>query len=128
MIYEMDQLPPAKRYNLLASLVTPRPIAWITTIDEEGRINAAPFSFFNVFGSNPPIVAFAPGNKDRETPKDTARNIRRTGEFVVHMVDEPLAQMMVDTSASLPHGESEPLSEVCNLFSMILRPYRIDSV
>jgi len=107
MIYEMDQLPPAKRYNLLASLVTPRPIAWITTIDEEGRINAAPFSFFNVFGSNPPIVAFAPGNKDRETPKDTARNIRRTGEFVVHMVDEPLAQMMVDTSASLPHGESE---------------------
>lgn len=107
MTYDLEALPPAKRYSLLASLVTPRPIAWVTTIDEDGTVNAAPFSFFNVFGSNPPIVAFAPGNKDSVTPKDTARNIRRNGEFVVHMVDEPLGQMMVDTSATLPHGESE---------------------
>ena len=107
MTCDLLALKPSERYRILASFVTPRPIAWITTQDSEGKLNAAPFSFFNVFGSNPPIVAFAPGNKDRETPKDTARNIRRTGEFVVHMVDEPLAQMMVDTSASLPHGESE---------------------
>lgn len=107
MTFDLETLPASTRYKLLASLVTPRPIAWVTTIDENGTLNAAPFSFFNVFGSNPPIVAFAPGNKDRETPKDTARNIRRNQEFVVHMVDEPLGQAMVDTSATLPHGSSE---------------------
>jgi len=107
MTFDLDSLPPAKRYRILASLITPRPIAWITTADEEGRLNAAPFSFFNVFGSNPPIVAFAPGNKDRCTPKDTARNIRHSGEFVVHMVSEALSDSMVATSASLPHGTSE---------------------
>ena len=107
MTFDMEALPPGDRYRILASLVTPRPIAWVTTIDGEGRINAAPFSFFNVFGSNPPIVAFAPGNKDRETPKDTARNIRHGGEFIVHMVDEPLGEIMVATSATLPHGVSE---------------------
>lgn len=107
MTFEMEELSPAERYRILASLVTPRPIAWVTTQDRKGHLNAAPFSFFNVFGSNPPIVAFAPGNKDRQTPKDTARNIRETSEFVVHMVDEPLGEIMVATSATLPHGENE---------------------
>jgi len=107
MIFDMDKLSPGDRYRILASLVTPRPIAWITTHDRDGRPNTAPFSFFNVFGSNPPIVAFAPGNKDRLTPKDTAFNIREKGEFVVHMVDEPLGEIMVATSASLPHGTDE---------------------
>lgn len=107
MTFNLEELSPGDRYRILASLVTPRPIAWVTTCDQDGRTNAAPYSFFNVFGSNPPIVAFAPGNKDRLTPKDTARNIRETGEFVVHMVDESLGQVMVATSATLPHGESE---------------------
>jgi flavin reductase (DIM6/NTAB) family NADH-FMN oxidoreductase RutF len=107
MTFDLFALPPAERYRILASLVTPRPIAWVTTQDAHGSINAAPFSFFNVFGSDPPIVAFAPGNKDRLTPKDTARNIRAQGEFVVHMVDEPLGDKMVATSATLPHGQSE---------------------
>ena len=107
MTFNMEKIPPGDRYRILASLVTPRPIAWVSTQDREGKLNTAPFSFFNVFGSNPPIVAFAPGNKDRLTPKDTARNIRETQEFVVHMVDEPLGEIMVATSASLPHGESE---------------------
>lgn len=107
MTFDLFSLQPGERYRILASLVTPRPIAWVTTQDENGNLNAAPFSFFNVFGSNPPIVAFAPGNKDRLTPKDTARNIRATGEFVVHMVDEPLGQTMVATAATLPHGKSE---------------------
>ena len=107
MTFDLLALKPAERYRILASFVTPRPIAWVTTQDRDGNLNAAPFSFFNVFGSNPPIVAFAPGNKDHHTPKDTARNIRETGEFVVHMVDEPLGEAMVATSATLPHGESE---------------------
>lgn len=94
-------------YKLLAGLVTPRPIAWVTTQDEEGRINAAPFSFFNVLGTRPPIVAFAPGDKSPGIPKDTARNIRRSGEFVVNLVDEACAEAMNLTSAELPFGESE---------------------
>ncbi len=107
MTFDLTTLPPSDRYKLLASLVTPRPIAWVTTVGSEGVVNAAPFSFFNVFGSNPPIVTFAPGNKDKHTPKDTARNIRETGEFVIHLIGEDLAQAMVNTSATLPHGESE---------------------
>ena len=107
MTFDLEAIPPADRYRILASLVTPRPIAWVTTQDHEGNLNAAPYSFFNVFGSNPPLVAFAPGNKNSRTPKDTARNIRETREFVIHMVDEPLGEVMVATSAPLPHGESE---------------------
>lgn len=107
MTFDLESLAPGDCYRILASLVTPRPIAWVTTMDREGKANAAPFSFFNVFGSNPPLVAFAPGNKDRRTPKDTARNIRETREFIVHLVDEPLGEVMVATSATLPHGESE---------------------
>lgn len=109
----MDALAPGDRYKVLSSLVTPRPIAWVTTVDTGGRVNAAPFSYFNVFGSNPPIVAFAPGNKAAAegglpaVPKDTARNIRETKEFVVNMVDEAVGAAMVATAAPLPHGESE---------------------
>lgn len=107
MELDLSTLRPAECYKVLASLVTPRPIAWITTVDQEGAVNAAPFSFFNCFGSNPPIVAFAPGNKEPGLPKDTARNIRDNREFVVNIADEALAEEMVATSASLPHGESE---------------------
>jgi len=94
-------------YRLLAGLVTPRPIAWVTTQDEKGGVNAAPFSFFNVLGTRPPILAFAPGDREAGIPKDTARNIRRTGEFVVNLVDESCAEAMNLTSADLPYGESE---------------------
>lgn len=94
-------------YRLLAGLVTPRPIAWVTTIDEEGRVNAAPFSFFNVLGTRPPILGFAPGDKEPGIPKDTARNIRRTGEFVVNLVDEACAEAMNRTSAEVEFGVSE---------------------
>lgn len=107
MIFDLGEMDASQRYQVLASLVMPRPIAWVTTCDEQGRVNAAPYSFFNVFGADPPIVAFAPGNRDRHTPKDTARNIRAGGEFVVHLLDEPLGESMVATSASLPYGESE---------------------
>ena len=75
-------------YKVLAGLVTPRPIAWVTTVNAAGVVNAAPFSFFNCFGSNPPILAFAPGNREPGLPKDTARNIRNSREFVVNIADE----------------------------------------
>lgn len=96
-----------RAYPILASLVTPRPIAFVTTMSAEGQINAAPFSFFNLLGANPPILAIAPGDRDDGTPKDTARNIRSTGEFVVNLVDETIAEAMNKCSASLPYGENE---------------------
>src|SRR5580692_10255476 len=96
-----------RAYNILASLVTPRPIALVTTINADGRVNAAPFSFFNLLGANPPICAFAPGDRENGTPKDTALNIRSQHEFVVNLVDESIAEAMNKCAASLPYGENE---------------------
>lgn len=96
-----------RAYQLLASLVCPRPIAWVTTLNEDGSVNAAPFSFFNVLGDDPPMVMFCPGNRDDGSPKDTARNCCRSGEFAINLVDEALGALMVQTSASLPYGVSE---------------------
>src|ERR1700722_5835079 len=96
-----------RAYALLACLVTPRPIALVTSLSPDGKINAAPFSFFNLMGANPPILAFAPGDRDNGTPKDTALNIRATHEFVVNLVDEGIAEAMNQCAASLPYGENE---------------------
>lgn len=113
-------------YKLLAGLVTPRPIAWVTTQDEEGRVNAAPFSFFNVFGTRPPILGFAPGDKEPGIPKDTARNIRRNGEFVVNLVDEACAGAMNRTSAEVEFGVSEiHLAGLSTIPSVGIAPPRI---
>lgn len=96
-----------RAYPILAGLVTPRPIAWVTTLNEDGSVNLAPFSFFNVFGDDPPLVIFAPGDREDGSPKDTARNCERTGEFVVNLVDESMREIMNQSAASLPYGESE---------------------
>ncbi len=94
-------------YAMLASLVTPRPIAWVTSLSRDGKLNAAPFSFFNALGASPPIIGFAPGDRPEGGPKDTARNIRETHEFVVNLVDEAVAEAMNQTAASLPYRTSE---------------------
>jgi flavin reductase (DIM6/NTAB) family NADH-FMN oxidoreductase RutF len=96
-----------RAYPILASLVTPRPIALVTSLSPDGKINAAPFSFFNLLGASPPICAFAPGDRPDGQPKDTARNIRATHEFVVNLVDEAIAEAMNQCAASLPYGENE---------------------
>lgn len=116
----------SRAYPILASLVTPRPIAWVTTMSPEGVVNAAPFSFFNVLGAEPPIVGFAPGDRDDGTPKDTARNIRLTHEFVVNLVDESVAEAMNRTAASLAYGESEIAhAGLTTRPSSVVRPPRI---
>lgn len=113
-------------YSILAALVTPRPIAFVTTLGPDGIVNAAPFSFFNVMGANPPIVAFAPGDRDDGTPKDTARNLRLNHEFVVNLVDEPLAEAMNQCAASLPYGMSEILhARLSTIASSTVKPPRI---
>ena len=96
-----------RAYQLLVSLVVPRPIALVTTLSPDGKVNAAPFSFFNVLGANPPICAFAPSDRANGVPKDTALNVRATHEFVVNLVDEAIAEKMNLCAASLPYGESE---------------------
>jgi flavin reductase (DIM6/NTAB) family NADH-FMN oxidoreductase RutF len=116
----------SRAYSLLASLVMPRPIAWVTTVDEAGVVNAAPFSFFNVLGADPPIVGICPGDRRDGTPKDTARNIRLVHEFVVNLVDEGVAEAMNKTAAPLPPGASElDGSGLTTLPSSVVRPPRI---
>jgi flavin reductase (DIM6/NTAB) family NADH-FMN oxidoreductase RutF len=115
-----------RAYALLASLVTPRPIAWVTTINPEGAVNAAPFSFFNLLGAQPPILGFCPGDRDDGTPKDTARNIRDSHEFVVNLVDEDLAEAMNKTAATVPYGVNElGLAGLTTAPSSIVKPPRI---
>ncbi|MEP6669842.1 MAG: flavin reductase family protein [Chthoniobacter sp.] len=115
-----------RAYAVLASLVTPRPIAWVTTLSPEGVVNAAPFSFFNVLGAEPPIVGFCPGDREDGTPKDTARNVRLTHEFVVNLVDEDLAEAMNKTAASVPYGTNElGLAGLTTAPSSAVKPPRI---
>lgn len=115
-----------RAYKLLAGLVTPRPIAWVTTQDETGRVNAAPFSFFNLLGTEPPMLGFAPGDRAPGIPKDTARNIRRTREFVVNLVDEACAEAMNLTSAPvLPEISEIELAGLHTAPSQTVEPPRI---
>jgi flavin reductase (DIM6/NTAB) family NADH-FMN oxidoreductase RutF len=100
-------LSPLERYKLLCGVVVPRPIALVTTLDENGAVNAAPFSFFNVFSEDPPLVVLGLQHKADHDLKDTTRNIHRDGEFVVHMVDEALAKAMNDCAVDFPAGSSE---------------------
>jgi flavin reductase (DIM6/NTAB) family NADH-FMN oxidoreductase RutF len=108
MQYAADDLTPRERYKMLASFILPRPIAWVTTIGSTGVVNAAPFSFFNVFCEDPPLCMFASNRRPDGRQKDTAVNIERTGEFVVNMTDEPLAHAMHETSGDFPPDIGEP--------------------
>lgn len=104
---DFETISPTERYQFLTSVVVPRPIAWVTTLDNTGSVNAAPFSFFNVFGSNPAIVALGIGHRSDGNPKDTVLNIQENGQFVINMVTEKLAQQMVQTSFEYARGSSE---------------------
>jgi len=104
---ELAALPQAQRYKLLAALVVPRPIALVTTVGPDGIINAAPFSFFNVFSEDPALVVLGLQSKPDGTPKDTLTHIRETGAFVVNLVDEAIAERMNICSVDFPPGVSE---------------------
>lgn len=102
MYFDFGSLPAQTCYNLMAATVTPRPIAWVTTISESGVLNAAPFSFFNVMGHQPPTVAIGLMRQARGGIKDTGANILQNGEFVVNLVPESLVQAMNVTCADYP--------------------------
>jgi flavin reductase (DIM6/NTAB) family NADH-FMN oxidoreductase RutF len=94
-------------YKLLVATIGPRPIAWVTTQDVDGTLNAAPFSFFNAMSGNPPVVAFGIGGRGPGDVKDTGGNIRRTGEFVVNLVSYKLAEQMNVTAIDFPKSVDE---------------------
>ncbi len=131
MHFDLAAMPASEGYKLLVSTVVPRPIALTTTVDTEGRVNAAPFSFFNAVSSVPPIVVLGvngdPGpNGGAGGYKDTERNIRDTGEFVVNLVDEALAERMNICAVDFPTaiGELE-MADLHPLPSVGVRPPRI---
>jgi flavin reductase (DIM6/NTAB) family NADH-FMN oxidoreductase RutF len=108
MNFHIDELAQRTVYNLLIGLVAPRPIAWVTSMDEQGRINAAPFSSYNYLCTDPPVVGM--GVTDRpgtRVPKDTAHNIRRTGEYVINVVTEDLLEKMNICATDFPEGVNE---------------------
>ncbi len=94
-------------YYHMVRLITPRPIAWVSSQSSCGVANLAPYSFFNGVGANPPTVVFCPANRRDGSAKDTLINIRETGEFVVNFVPDRLGDVMNQTSAELPLDESE---------------------
>ena len=107
MQLELAALPPLERYKLLIGLVIPRPIAWISTRSANGVANCAPFSFFNVFSEDPPLCVIGINPRSDGTLKHTLKNIRRTGEFVVNLVDEATANAMHISSYEFTEEESE---------------------
>lgn len=107
MKFDLTREHASRAYPLLSGLVSPRPIALITTVNEEGKVNAAPFSFFSPIGTSPVMLVFAPGNKTDGLPKDTYKNLRKTGECVVHIIDEPMAEAMNLCATALPQEISE---------------------
>lgn len=96
-----------QRYKLMASLIVPRPIALVTTLGPDGTANAAPFSMFNMLGEEPPIVMISVNRLGDGSLKDTAANIVRTREFVVHLSDEAMAEKMHRCGERLPPDMSE---------------------
>ncbi|GAB1364218.1 flavin reductase family protein [Rhodobacter sp.] len=107
MDFDFTALPDSDRYRLLTNFVGPRPIALVSTANEDGSPNAAPMSFFNVFSHEPPILIIGVQPRPDGTPKDTVANLRRTGEFIVHMVDMPIAEAMLVTGRDYPPGTDE---------------------
>ncbi len=113
-------------YHLIVGLVVPRPIAWVTSIDADGRVNLAPFSFFNAFGANPPVVVFSPTRRRDGSRKDTLNNVEATGEFVINVATERHAEPMNRSSAELPPDESEvDLTGLALADSTLVRPPRL---
>jgi flavin reductase (DIM6/NTAB) family NADH-FMN oxidoreductase RutF len=113
-------------YKLLIGSVVPRPIAWVSTVDAEGRCNLAPFSFFQAICPDPPTVIVSVGRRANGERKDTALNALATGEFVVNIVDLALAEAMNATSADFPYGMDEfEMAGLATTPSQRVRPPRV---
>jgi len=123
-----DELPHREFYRILISAVAPRPIAWVSTLSD-GRLNLAPFSFFNVVSAKPPFLGFCPSLRlvdGRPAPKDTLRNIRETGEFVVNVVTFAVSEAMNLTSGDYESSVNEfELAKLTTRPSQIVHPPQV---
>ena len=106
MILDPAQLPPNDVYRVLISAVVPRPIAFVSTVSATGAVNLAPFSYFTALASAPPLIGISINDRG-DDPKDTLRNIRETGEFVVNVVNCAIMEPMVRTAGDWPRTVSE---------------------
>jgi len=126
MRFDLDPATPQISYKLLTACVTPRPIAWISSLSEAGVVNAAPYSFFNAMGHTPPTLAVGVLADPEKGWKDTARNILDTGEFVVNLVSEDMAEAMNLTCMAAPSDVSEmEIAGLQSAPSAHIRPPRI---
>jgi flavin reductase (DIM6/NTAB) family NADH-FMN oxidoreductase RutF len=107
MLFDFEKMTPSERYFLMTQSVVPRPIAWILTRNENGSLNLAPFSFFAPVCANPATFVVSIGKKPDGAEKDTYRNMRRTGEAVLHIPAANNLDLVNESSASLPAEESE---------------------
>jgi flavin reductase (DIM6/NTAB) family NADH-FMN oxidoreductase RutF len=105
--FDLGSMAKGDVYKVLASVILPRPIAWVVSKDAEGRVNAAPFSFFNILSSDPPVVAIGFSAAPDREGKDSFANVTKHGEFVVNLVPEELAEAMNVTATNAPRGMDE---------------------
>lgn len=107
MIIDLTELSQSKVYHAMTQTVVPRPVAWVLSEHENGKLNLAPFSFFNAVCSSPPVVMLSVGRKPDGSDKDTFRNIVERKKFVIHLAHPELAPQMTKSAKTLPDGESE---------------------
>ena len=107
MILDPEQMSASAVYHTLVSAIVPRPIAWVSTVSNNGVANLAPFSFFSGVTASPPSIMFSPVNRPDGSSKDTVVNIRDNGQFVINVVPFVLAEQMNQTSAEFPPEASE---------------------
>ena len=122
-----DEVTTAKLHGYLLGAVGPRPIAFASTLDENGRPNLSPFSFFNVFSANPPILIFSPARRVRDnTTKHTLENCLKTKEVVINVVNFDMVQQMSLSSTEYPEGENEfKKAGLTMLASEVVAPFRV---
>lgn len=126
MDYDPSKLSTSAAYALMIRAITPRPIAWVSTLSPSGVPNLAPFSYFAGVGSNPPTLMVSIANRPSGEKKDTLRNIEANGEFVVNIVPHELAQPMVRSADELPYESSEFLHAGLETSpSQLVRPLRV---
>jgi flavin reductase (DIM6/NTAB) family NADH-FMN oxidoreductase RutF len=126
VVIDFAETDPKAGYLWLASTVTPRPIAWVSTMSANGSPNLAPFSFFQVVTGEPPTVMLSPLLQGDGKEKDTVRNIRATGEFVVNLVPFAMSEQMNATAFAYGHEVNEfELCGVASLASSQVRPLRV---
>jgi len=126
MLFDFAAIPPRECYKLMVSTIAPRPIAWVVSQNTKGQLNAAPFSFFNAFSGDPPIVGIGISSHEPGRPKDTRRNIRETREFVVNLVSEDAAKAMNITAIEFESSVNELAeAQLATLPSVRVKPPRI---